>query len=106
MWKLFWEEITTRPVSYTHLNEWYPQRGPRKMGRMSAVIKSPQRWTAETPYLYKLEMCIRDRCTVFIHVMNIFRHGICTIRLVRNHYLKLLIVQIDVYKRQGMGLLG
>ena len=24
----------------------YPQRGPRKMGRMSAVIKSPQRWTA------------------------------------------------------------
>jgi len=21
------------------MNEWYPQRGPRKMGRMSAVIK-------------------------------------------------------------------
>ena len=33
-------------------------------------------------------------CTVFIHVMNMFRHGIWKIRLVRNHYLKLLIVQM------------
>lgn len=40
------------------MNEWYPQRGPRKLGRMSATIKSPKRWTAETPYLYKLHLAL------------------------------------------------
>ena len=40
------------------MNEWYPQRGPRKLGRMSATIKSPKRWTAETPYLYKLHLTL------------------------------------------------
>ena len=42
------------------MNEWYPQRGPRKLGRISTVIKQPKRWTAETPYLYTLELSLKD----------------------------------------------
>jgi len=42
------------------MNEWYPQRGPRKMGRITTVIKQPERWTAETPYLYTLELSLKD----------------------------------------------
>ena len=54
------EDILDLEHKAARMNEWYPQRGPRKMGRMSAVIKSPQRWTAETPYLYKLELRLQN----------------------------------------------
>lgn len=40
------------------MNEWFPQRGPRKLGRMVAKIPSPKLWTAETPYLYTLHMTL------------------------------------------------
>ena len=43
-----------------NMNEWFPQRGPRKMGRMSTVVKSPYRWTAETPYLYTLRLALKN----------------------------------------------
>lgn len=41
------------------MNEWYPQRGPRKLGRISHTVKAPRQWTAETPALYDLtlELC-------------------------------------------------
>ncbi len=41
------------------MNKWYPQRGPRKLGRITHVFRMPERWTAETPYLYdlSLELC-------------------------------------------------
>ena len=42
------------------MNEWYPQRGPRKMGRIVGEIKAPNRWTAETPYLYTLNLSLQD----------------------------------------------
>ncbi len=42
------------------MNEWYPQRGPRKLGRMTTVVKEPKQWTAETPYLYTLNLNLRD----------------------------------------------
>lgn len=42
------------------MNEWYPQRGPRKMGRITGEIKAPNRWTAETPYLYTLNLSLQD----------------------------------------------
>ncbi len=42
------------------MNEWYPQRGPRKTGRMKALIEAPRRWTAETPNLYTLHLSLRD----------------------------------------------
>ena len=50
------EDILDLEHKAGRMNEWYPQRGPRKLGRMSATIKSPKRWTAETPYLYKLHL--------------------------------------------------
>ena len=42
------------------MNEWYPQRGPRKLGRIAGEIKAPHRWTAETPYLYTLNLSLQD----------------------------------------------
>ena len=42
------------------MNEWFPQRGPRKLGRMTAQIKAPHRWTAETPYLYTLHLALKN----------------------------------------------
>ncbi|NDW12242.1 DUF4981 domain-containing protein [Bacteroides sp. 214] len=43
-----------------NMNTWYPQRGPRKMGRMSALIPNPRKWTAETPELYDLLLTLED----------------------------------------------
>ncbi|MDO4758086.1 MAG: glycoside hydrolase family 2 TIM barrel-domain containing protein [Rikenellaceae bacterium] len=40
------------------MNEWFPQRGPRKLGRMVADIANPKQWSAETPYLYTLKMAL------------------------------------------------
>ena len=53
------EDILDLEHKASRMNEWYPQRGPRKMGRLSAIIKSPERWTAETPYLYKLHLTLQ-----------------------------------------------
>ena len=33
------EDILDLEHKAARMNEWYPQRGPRKMGRMSAVMK-------------------------------------------------------------------
>ena len=44
----------------SRMNLWYPQRGPRRMGRMQAIVKSPHRWTAETPKLYKLHLTLMN----------------------------------------------
>ena len=54
------EDILDLEHKASRMNEWYPQRGPRKMGRLSAIIKSPERWTAETPYLYKLHLTLQN----------------------------------------------
>lgn len=42
------------------MNEWYPQRGPRKLGRISHLFEKPHTWTAETPYLYNLTLQLCD----------------------------------------------
>lgn len=54
------EEILDLEHKAAVMNEWYPQRGPRKLGRLSAVVTSPQLWTAETPYLYQLQLILKD----------------------------------------------
>ena len=54
------EEILDLEHKASRMNEWYPQRGPRKLGRMNCIVKSPERWSAETPYLYKLELNLID----------------------------------------------
>ncbi len=37
-----------------------PQRGPRKFGWMETVVENPRKWTAETPYLYRLVLSLVD----------------------------------------------
>lgn len=54
------EDILDLEHKASRMNEWYPQRGPRKMGRLSAKIENPERWTAETPYLYKLHLTLQS----------------------------------------------
>jgi beta-galactosidase len=43
-----------------NMNEWYPQRGPRKMGRITVTAGQPRLWTAETPELYTLLLSLED----------------------------------------------
>lgn len=52
------EDILDLDHKASRMNEWYPQRGPRKTGRLQITIDSPQRWTAETPYLYTLHLTL------------------------------------------------
>lgn len=54
------EDILDLEHKASRMNEWYPQRGPRKMGRLSATVKAPERWTAETPYLYRLHLTLQS----------------------------------------------
>lgn len=42
------------------MNEWNPQRGPRKMGRLRTVVTNPLKWSAETPNLYTLNLALID----------------------------------------------
>ncbi len=42
------------------MNEWNPQRGPRKFGRLKAEVEHPLKWTAETPNLYTLLVTLED----------------------------------------------
>ncbi|MFZ4725730.1 MAG: glycoside hydrolase family 2 TIM barrel-domain containing protein [Paludibacter sp.] len=42
------------------MNEWNPQRGPRKTGRLKAEVKNPLKWTAEMPNLYTLLVTLED----------------------------------------------
>ena len=42
------------------LNDRTPQRGYPKWGWLSATIKNPKKWTAETPHLYTLELLLKD----------------------------------------------
>ena len=42
------------------LNDRTPQRGYPKWGWLSATVKNPLKWTAETPHLYTLELLLKD----------------------------------------------
>ena len=42
------------------MNTWFPQRGPRLWGRMSASIDKPRLWSADSPYLYTLNVKLTD----------------------------------------------
>lgn len=54
------EEVLDLEYKAARMNEWYPQRGPRKFGRMSVKVEHPHTWTAETPYLYTLLLELKD----------------------------------------------
>ena len=42
------------------MNEWFPQRGPRKWGRMQGTISNISPWSAEQPTLYRLNLQLMD----------------------------------------------
>lgn len=53
-------ELTEQDFKGKYLNEWYPQRGSRKTGKLEIPVSSPVKWTAETPNLYTLELILED----------------------------------------------
>lgn len=42
------------------MNDRFPQRGIRKFAWLSAEVKNPEKWSAETPYLYTLVLSLND----------------------------------------------
>ena len=42
------------------MNDRTPQRGYPKWGWLQATVRNPMKWTAETPYLYKALLTLRD----------------------------------------------
>jgi beta-galactosidase len=42
------------------LNEWTPQRTPARFDRLRATIPNPDKWTAETPAVYRLVLTLND----------------------------------------------
>lgn len=48
-----------------------PQRGPRKFGWMSAEVKNPAKWTAETPDLYRLVLSLSDEANNIVESVAI-----------------------------------
>ncbi|MCD8186004.1 MAG: DUF4981 domain-containing protein [Rikenellaceae bacterium] len=54
------KSILDREFRAAIMNEYTPQRGYAKFARMSAEVKNPLKWTAETPNLYTLELSLAD----------------------------------------------
>ena len=50
--------VLNREIRSNILNARTPQRGARSFGWFDAEVSSPHLWTAETPYLYTLELCL------------------------------------------------
>ena len=42
------------------MNDRNPQRGYAKWGWLTAKVSNPNLWTAETPYLYTLRLCLKE----------------------------------------------
>lgn len=54
------DEVLDLEHKASRMNTWYPQRGPRKTGRMETRVNDVKEWTAETPYLYTLHLALQD----------------------------------------------
>ena len=54
------EDILDLNHKARNMNEWFPQRGITKFGRIVMNVKAPHEWTAETPYLYTLNISLVD----------------------------------------------
>lgn len=54
------EEVLDLNHKAARMNEWFPQRGQRKFERMEIDVPDAHLWTAETPYLYHLDLSLRD----------------------------------------------
>ncbi|MBO4463146.1 MAG: hypothetical protein J5797_03010 [Prevotella sp.] len=42
------------------MNVWYPQRGYRKFNRMEIHVDNPHLWSADSPYLYTLQLQLKN----------------------------------------------
>ena len=62
------------------MNEWNPQRGPRKLGRISIPVSAPDKWTAETPNLYTLHLSLRDSSGIVVERAS-FRVGFRSVEI-------------------------
>ena len=54
------KSILDREFTASIMNKYTPQRGYPIFARMSATVKNPLKWTAETPDLYTLELSLAD----------------------------------------------
>ncbi|MDR0987855.1 MAG: DUF4981 domain-containing protein [Prevotellaceae bacterium] len=68
------------------MNEWFPQRGARKQGRMRLEVNHPHGWTAETPYLYTLLLQLVDSAGACCEQVRI-KTGIRTVRIAGGQFL-------------------
>lgn len=54
------EDVLDLNHKAARMNEWFPQRGHRKFNRMEIHVSDAHLWTAETPYLYSLNLTLQD----------------------------------------------
>ena len=54
------DSIIDRRHKAAIMNEWFPQRGGAKFGRMTMRVRNVSEWTAETPHLYTLKLTLSD----------------------------------------------
>lgn len=54
------DSIIDRRHKAAIMNEWFPQRGGAKFGRMTMRVRNVSEWTAETPKLYTLKLSLID----------------------------------------------
>ena len=54
------EEVLDLQHKAARMNEWYPQRGYRKFGRMGIRVPQPRLWSAEHPNLYTLQLELKN----------------------------------------------
>ena len=55
------DEVLDLQHKAARMNEWYPQRGYRKFGRMEMKIANPLLWSVDAPHLYTLNLRIVDQ---------------------------------------------
>ena len=55
------DEVLDLAHKAARMNEWYPQRGHRKFGRMEIKVDNPRLWSVETPNLYTLRLQLQDK---------------------------------------------
>ncbi len=54
------DEVLDLAHKASRMNEWYPQRGYRKFGRMAIHVSNPRLWSVEAPHLYALLLELKD----------------------------------------------
>jgi len=64
------EPVLNRAHKSAVLNQRTPQRGLPAFAWMSAVLKNPHTWTAETPYLYQLVLTLTNPSGTVVEIIH------------------------------------